>query len=246
MRHNYLMLCALLLICTGCRVEKEVPRNIDFFDYTERDMSELFSTMYYVSIDTESVDSLFSTPDKIIQKNGKIYVNDWRARKLFTYSINGTPEQVLYRRGRGPEEYLQISDFDVDANGNIWVIDAQADCLLQYEADGKFIASRELPFEASSINCLDSENIMFSLAQWDESKYKNYQLVLTDSELNIKRAFAKREQERDSNFELVPYCGLHNDETYVFFHQPICDDVHCINIKESVEEQYHFDCCRKS
>lgn len=33
----------------------------------------------------------------------------------------------LNRRGRGSEEYLQVSDFDVDDEGGIWVLDGQKD-----------------------------------------------------------------------------------------------------------------------
>lgn len=33
----------------------------------------------------------------------------------------------LNRRGRGSEEYLQVSDFDVDVEGGIWVLDGQKD-----------------------------------------------------------------------------------------------------------------------
>lgn len=49
--------------------------------------------------------------------------------------------KLYFRVGQGPEEYIQITDFAVDAEGKIFMIDGVSDKLMLYDSRGEFISS---------------------------------------------------------------------------------------------------------
>lgn len=245
---SYIITVLLSVACS--QSYRDATEEISFYEFSEKTFHELpenvFDAISYTPVSSDSIQYLFSSPDKIVVADDKMYVNDWASRKLFTYSQGGAPISVLYKKGRAAGEYLQISDFDVDRNGDVWVVDGQTDYLMHYTAQGTFVDSKKLPFEADHIKCLDDGRFLFAIAQYDESKYKDSQLVKTDSDLNVDRLFAKRLSQRDPNYEFIPSYGLHSYGDHVFFHKPICDDVYCINQQDMTERIYHFNFGKKA
>lgn len=245
MKKRLLFPCLVTLLVSACSQYNADIEYIRWADYQEKDLATVFEAncddIKYISIIEGEQEFMFASPDRIKIKNQNIYINDWQNRKLLTFSINGEPISVLNRRGRSDSEYLQISDFDIDDNEDIWVLDGQADCIKHYNKDGEFIKTYSIPFQASAIKCLPNGRLMFTIAQWDKSNYKSNQLILTDSNLNVLEVFAKRRAKRDPNFEIVPSYGLHLYDNNVFYHQPISDDVHCIDANNLSEQVYKFD-----
>ena len=51
--------------------------------------------------------------------------------------------------GRAPEEYLNLTDFSINKDGNIHIIDGRLDKMNIYDKNLNFITSQKLPFEAA-------------------------------------------------------------------------------------------------
>lgn len=111
-----------------------------------------FGRLDYVTLRPEGQDYLFAEADKVVYQNGQLYIMDWISRKIVSFKEDGEPGTVLHKRGRGPGEYLQITDFDVDDNGSIYILDGQRDMLLRYSPGCMFEESWELPFQANFIS----------------------------------------------------------------------------------------------
>lgn len=244
--HRFVAGVVLLPFVLGCGsgADSESADIIPFCKMERLSFSELpervFSAMEYIVPETgENQDMLFSSVDQVEYKDGKLYILDWRYRRLVVFDIDGQPVSSLRRQGRGPGEYLQISAFDVDSDGTMWILDAQKDVLNAYGADGVFRESMPLPFQTDFLKCLDNGKFLFKLSTWDESDYKGKCILLTDRNLNVEEAFVEYGP-TDPNFELSSP-GLNDCGDFFIYHFPICDDVYRLSKDGIPEKEYHFD-----
>jgi len=94
---------------------------VDYGGCKVLDMSMMPETLLpapqYVVLDTEDETYAFSSIDKLVCKNGLFYIMDFRARKISVFDGGGKGVFAFSKNGRGPGEYLQVSDFDIDENG---------------------------------------------------------------------------------------------------------------------------------
>lgn len=97
-----------------------------------------------------------------------MYVLDKRQKKIVVFDDQGVGLLVLHKVGQGPEEYLQITDFDVDNNGQIYIVDGAGDKLIVYDQHGNFVSATKFPFEADIIHCLDNGNFLLGLSAWNK------------------------------------------------------------------------------
>lgn len=243
--------CAYMIVLISCGGKNhQINDLISFEEFTEKSFSDLphevLMGIKFIPINSDSLKYIFSSPSKILMKNDKVYINDFRSRKLFVYALDGSPRFLLSKFGRTNGEYLQITDFDVDGNGNIWIIDGQSDKVIGFTSNGIHISSTDLPFQADYIKCLNNGQFMFSIAEWETGRYRNSHLIITDSNINEVMRCVKKEEERDANYKLVPSAGIHSVEGKVFFHKPISDLVYSINIDDFSEHKCKFDFAGKT
>ena len=225
-----IVFAALPFILTCCNrqavdiKEEIIPFNrMKISDYTDI-QSIFFNDAEYVILDTETQEAMFRGADKILFKNGKLYLLDQASRKIIVFDRNGSLDMSLSKRGRGPGEYLQITDFDVDDEGNIWLVDGQRNLLLTYSSNGKFLRSKNLQYEVEFIKCLSSDSLLLSLAPWDASRYKRSTILLVNRELDVADAMIERDSATDPNY-VFPTIGFTDTGECVLYHRPINDKV---------------------
>lgn len=74
---------------------------------------------------------LFSQNSKTIIKDSIIYILDrGRNKKLVKYDLKGNALSKIGELGQGPKEYMNITDFDVAENGDIYILDAMQNIVL--------------------------------------------------------------------------------------------------------------------
>ena len=103
--------------CTGKSGDASVIKTIKVGDYQEDnfDWKSVFEQdLHLVELTDTSKEYSFTEISKLVFKKDKFYISDWATRRIIVLDLNGNPVFVLNRRGRGPEEYLQVTDFDVD------------------------------------------------------------------------------------------------------------------------------------
>jgi hypothetical protein len=199
--------------------------------------------MEYTVLKADSTDYMFTYPQKIVYKDNTFYILDWvnpRNSKVVAFDNKGNPVLSLNKRGRGPGEYLQISDFDIDDNKDLWIVDGQDDVLLHYSDECRFISSRKLPFEVNYVQCSNGGMLFFVLSTWNTSEYKNEQILLSDTALNIRKSMLNYDKFVDPNFEF-PSFGFTELNGSILYHQPVSDTVYKINNKGELLKTYSFD-----
>ena len=100
-------------------------------------LSEIASDIKYVRLETKA-ESVIGNVWNVKLSKGKIYVSD-NKYTISIFSEDGKFIKKFSRVGRGPEEYVDISTFQVnDTDGGIEILD-RSGRIIRYDAEGNFI-----------------------------------------------------------------------------------------------------------
>jgi hypothetical protein len=241
-----LSLYAIVAIGSSCSMSDKgtdaetIPfSNLQVLSY-EDIRESLFGNMDYTVLKAATEEYMFTEADKIVYKNNTFYIMDWINRKVIAFDKKGNPVLYLNKQGRGPGEYLRITDFDVDDNRGLWIVDGQDDVLLHYSDDCSFIDSRKFPFEVSYIKCVKGGMLFFGLSSWNTLEYKSKKILFSDTALNIRKSMLNYDKFVDPNYTFPSY-GFTELNGSVLYHQPINDNVYKINNDGEINKVYRFD-----
>jgi len=162
----------------------------------------------------ESASYIFLDPEYLVGKisrllffNNNIYVQDEITDRIVVFSMNGKYMFHINNKGKGPLEYLKISDFTIDeANGNILIYDEQSHKILSYSIDKrKFIRKQKVNFYpiafAWNSDCLYYYN-PYTFNYPRDDKY-HYSLIKTSVEMGKEKRYF-RIDEKMGNFMSDP------------------------------------------
>lgn len=137
-------------------------------------------------------DAVFSDADKVVFRNGLIYIMDARYRRIIAYDIStGDVDFVINRQGRGPGEYLEIRSFAVYGE-NIYTVDNYNGRVNIYDSrDGTFRKFLDAPFFVSNIEVLDNGDIILAYIPVSHENIAErppcYRIFIVDKEMKVKR-----------------------------------------------------------
>lgn len=227
------ILAAATISIESCsqRVEKkELTATIIPFDKIascEFDSSDLrdweLSTICFKS--EESGLGRLAEIDKIIERNGKYYVLDRAQKAVFRYSSLGEPLNRIGQKGRGPKEYLTISDYSVNPSGQVVILDGQLDEIIVYNDDGTFVSRKKANHDYGELFLLDNGEILLGCNAWDESDLSGSKLILADSSFVPHTVISSFIQGYDPNF-VLPHIGFTEFNGIVSYVCPIDDHVY--------------------
>ncbi|KIA92234.1 hypothetical protein OC25_17500 [Pedobacter kyungheensis] len=126
------------------------------------DFSQLVKELHVVKLETNSMSSLAEI-SKIQIYKGKIYVFDFQFIK--GVSVFDKTGKFLYRLrkvGKGPEDYINLFDGQINLNGDIELLVNYGTKLNIYDSFGKFKRSIAFPFTAVKFSCLDNVRYFYS------------------------------------------------------------------------------------
>ena len=188
---NKLYIVFILILLASCKDEIppiKVDRTLPFTPDSQTTISSFVDSICYLKLENVE-DAFISHINKVIFKGGKIFIGDLMIHKVVVYDTNGIFQYALDKKGRGPEEYLEIKNFTVDSS-YIYIIDNFKGTLQAYDnTNGKFAFSRKMPFVAWDLAPLKNGGFAFCFSSFMGGKLthkqSNYRLFFTDKELNI-------------------------------------------------------------
>jgi len=122
-------------------------------------LSEIGTELSYIPLET-SPECLIPEISKVEIVDSYIFVN--ATKSLLLFDIDGKFIRQIGSEGRGPEEYLSVSDFCVDKEQDeIYIISAPK--LLIFGFNGVLKESVKLSFRPSQIILKDKKNLMYHL-----------------------------------------------------------------------------------
>lgn len=108
----------------------------------ESSLSDLFEDWKAIPLETND-SILISNIDKIEISKENLFIADRKNMEIYRFDINGHFLHSINRQGAGPEEYIEISDFQVRGN-SLYILSSQSRAINQYDLSGRFVRSYKL------------------------------------------------------------------------------------------------------
>ncbi len=149
-------------------------------------LSSVADSISYIPLETKN-SSLLNNPLSYCYENGKIYILNKYG--LMIFDSNGKFIRKIDRKGRGPQEYLQIKRFEVSPEtGNI-LIQNLIQSLNEYDSLGNFIRKIEPPKidDCQTFDNFKLSDELYISSLTENGKLPRFTFVLYDSLSNIEK-----------------------------------------------------------
>ena len=124
-------------------------------------LSEIVDSLSYIGLETSS-ECLIGKIDKLITwKNRLVIADKTKAHAIFVFSEQGEFILKIDKVGRGPGEFVTLTDFTISAEGDIIIFDGSQRKLIIYSSEGKLIKELTLNFNAESVVFLTNNVVAF-------------------------------------------------------------------------------------
>ncbi len=154
----------------------------------EKRISQIFSDISLIKLET-TPNSLIGEINKIFLTNNLIYISD--GLSIYLFDMNGQFKKRLHSNGKGPGEYTGISDFVVDENNTIEILNSGLQKVIRYDSTFKFIDEYRINRYATNMALLINGKRLFhcgndasgnqydKILQYEKGKQKNKHLKIS-------------------------------------------------------------------
>lgn len=219
---------------------EKIDFNSFFLEEVESIPSHLINSKKYIKIDDSKENFIFRGIDKIKIFKDNIYILDRRMKKLLVFNMEGEGIGMVGKLGQGPDEYLQITDFDVDNKGCVCIIDGVSNKLMIYDSDFQIQKNIELNFEIDIIHCLDNNTFMLGLSAWNVGEFKDDRVVVTDFSNESVSRFLKYDKFIDNSYWISYYTFIESED-FIYYNKPIENELYVFSQHGDLLKKYQFD-----
>ena len=190
------ILASLLLMCVSSCINNPSSETttistlkIDLSNVTqEKKISEILTDISLVKLET-TPNSLIGDINKIFVTKNLIYISD--GLSVYLFGMNGQFKKRLHQNGKGPGEYTGISDFVVDENNTIEILNSGLQKVIRYDSSFSYIDEYRINRYAMNMALLNSGERLFhcgndasgnqydKILQYEKGKQKNKYLKIS-------------------------------------------------------------------
>ena len=131
-------------------------------------LEDLFERVEVIPLETND-SCLIKEIGRVIETDSFIYLFD--VNRVLNFNSDGSFVNSIGRRGRGPGEYIYVTDFDIDkSNGDISIL-CPFGYVYDYASDGKFIDRHSLAYRRNYQNLVSYNDtcwMTWTSTDWDE------------------------------------------------------------------------------
>lgn len=200
----------------------------------------LFTEPVFIKLKSNDIETDFSRVGKVKLVGDKLFLLDSRMKSLVVYQITGEAIGKVGKKGQGPNEYLDIADFDVDEQQTIYAIDGRQNKLFIYDSDFKFKSAEKLPFAADKIHLLENGMYMFALSSWNKGEGAGNRIAITDNKCNVVRTYLPYDEYIDENFWISDY-QLTKTKDHILYNKTIDNNVYLFSLDGTLQKPITFD-----
>ena len=209
-------------------------------------LDELLDSVYYVKLETNNK-CLIGNVDKIIAiKNRLIIIERLNEKSVLMFSDNGSFLTEISRTGKGPGEYISLSDVTVDKNKDeIVLFDGKRRKRLFFDLDGKFLREEPTYFYSTDFEILSDGNYLYKQdigVNMHMPSVMDYNLIITTPDQKIVQKMIPDDL-KNKVPSLKDFDNLHNlyaAEPSVLFTPRFSDTIFEINIT-GIKAKYHLN-----
>lgn len=190
---------------------------------------ELFKEIDYIRL--ESPDTLqLTVAYKILELRDKLIVLDGNKKALFAYDLKGKFIGQVGKKGGGPGEYRQVSDFDIDYDKRQIVLYARADkAIFWFDEELKFVERKRIDAWGNQLSILESGSI--AIYSYMDSKDDPFNIRIYDKSGNLIGKNMSFPQE-DGQLAVPDFSGFIRGN---YFTYPYSSVIYRINEDQSTE-----------
>lgn len=155
--------------------------NLDGEKETSIPYSFIFKNVRTIILETNK-DCLIGGINELQVFDGYIYILDvHRAKSLFVFDTEGRFIRKIGRLGRGPGEYIRVSDFTLDTENRFIFLQDQGSRVHKYQLDGTYVNSITVQTSRSNNSFIQYYNgwLYSSVLAWDPTP-DDYTLLKSD------------------------------------------------------------------
>ena len=245
---KYISLLSLVVLAS-CRQETKhyfednIVHVVDFSSLKECKLTDLphWDNVDYILLRNGGDKELIGLINKVkvLPDQNRIIVMDSRRRALVAYDMHGNFITQIGHVGQGPKEFINLTDFDVDSKGNIYMIDGRLDKLFVYDSSFQCVKDVKLPFEADILCTLGGDSLLYGLSSWNKGRSEGYKIVLSNSKQEIIKEFVPYE-ESDPGFWISDYL-FGKSKDYIAYNQTVDNDVLLFSKQGELKKVFRFD-----
>lgn len=166
------------------KVMKRIDTSYITIDLTKAracDYSDVVDSVRYIQLGDEK--GVMGTPKRILGYKGKFYIQEDRFDRVFIFDENGKCIKKIENKGRGPKEYLSISNIDINkATDELIVVAGLSNRIFLYDLNGDFKRIQKIAGQTDmSLWFKDSTyvHLMAPFQNGRTSELKGYGLLVT-------------------------------------------------------------------
>lgn len=241
MKKKLIPLILLASLFFGCKHEKEDASSFYMLDCRYSDkmeirLSDFAESIEFIPLETTE-ESLISTILKIRSTPDYYYIthsNMSSATHIRVFDKKGNYIQTINKIGEGPDEYPYISDFLIDAEGNL-VIATQFK-LLTYSPDYSSLLYMDKTYAYWGFLTLEKDNNILLYNKCTSISYAESQTIdnifLRFDKNRKTESFYRPTEDQHNRMRYTTLSELFSTcEDKVFFHYPYCDTIYEITGK---------------
>ncbi|MFO7969086.1 MAG: 6-bladed beta-propeller [Candidatus Izemoplasmatales bacterium] len=136
-------------------------------------LSEIFSKIDYIPLESDSI-SLIGSINSMKIYGDFIFIND--GDQIFQFYKDGSYIDKFGNKGKGPGEYINLKDFQVDTINNVLeILDLNGQKIIYYSLTGEFIGQWDLGLYAYDYYKLNDANYIF-YSGYEKNSNTNFSL----------------------------------------------------------------------
>lgn len=207
----------------------------------EMRLSSVIDSIQVIKLDNKAEATLGGI-DKILLEDSCMYILDrTKTKSLKKFSSEGKYICDIGKKGEGPEEYIEPTDFVIV--DRLLIVYDQFGCKLNYySVEGSFIKTCKLPFLCLQFYAFSPNSLVFNTLDADNqhlSAIVDFSVFATDSLFNLNRRGFFREKDLYSSIFIPSNFNVSNGRLY--YHPPFKDMIYSINADATVKAEYKLN-----
>ncbi|MFS4457433.1 6-bladed beta-propeller [Maribacter sp. 2304DJ31-5] len=244
------LLIVLILIIISCKKNSKsnkIPKELNIESIyvnpknaTTVAISSLYENIELLKLESSSDNQIMGQIDKLEVHDGNYVIQ--ADNGLFIFNENGDFLDKFDFRGKGPGEYINLSDYFFDTEENTFSIyDSKSKKINIYDKLGNFIKEIKTDLDAYSFTKLkDDKYAVYIGSGWYNEKSKNRLNLLTeDGEITSKFIPIKKNEAKFLHLgDLNNFQKLKNETLFLYSFN---DTIYNINALNHLEPKYYID-----
>jgi hypothetical protein len=159
---------------------------------------------------------------------------------LIAFDRNGKGIGAVGRLGQGVGEYLRITDFDVDKDGNIFLLDATGseNRLFKFDSELNYVWTKYIPLEVDCLLCLNNGNFLLGIPSWEERR--NVKVAVVNPDLSILETYLKYDEYKDDNF-MISFPTFFKSNNSIFYNRSIDNHIYIFDSDGKLQRTVYID-----